>query len=185
MDETVVDRLHDDLAALLIVLHQTQEISLLSTVDDNWRKSLLLSAASHFERRMTGCVLTFVSGEASGNPLVTSFVKNKAVNRQFHTWFSWEETNANSFFGLFGAPFRTFMKEKVRTDSELSESIKAFLELGAERNRLVHQDYGTFWMEKTADEIYGLYKKASRFVEEFPNALMEFSRKQETVFAEE
>lgn len=181
MDDTVVDRLHGDLSALLTVLHEKQEISLLNTVDDNWRKSLLLSAASHFERRMTDCVLTFVSGAASGNLLVTSFVKNKAVNRQFHTWFSWDETNANSFFGLFGASFRTFMKEKVRRDAGLSESIRAFLELGAERNRLVHQDYGTFWMEKTADEIYGLYKKALRFVEEFPQALTEFSHTQETV----
>jgi len=175
MDETVVDRLHGDLSALLAVLREKQEISLLNTVDDNWRKSLLLSAASHFERRMTECVLAFVNGAANGNSLVTSFVKNKAVARQFHTWFSWNEKNANSFFGLFGDSFGTFMKERVRNDEGLSDSIKAFLELGAERNRLVHQDFGTFWMEKTADEIYNLYKNALRFVEAFPNALTEFT----------
>ncbi len=138
MDDTVVDRLHGDLSALLTVLHEKQEISLLNSVDDNWRKSLLLSAASHFERRMTDCIMAFVSSATSGNSLVTSFVKNKAVSRQFHTWFSWDEADANSFFGLFGASFRTFMKKKVRGDEGLSESIKAFLELGAERNRLMH-----------------------------------------------
>ena len=116
MDDTVVDRLHGDLSALLTVLHEKQEISLLNSVDDNWRKSLLLSAASHFERRMTDCIMAFVSSATSGNSLVTSFVKNKAVSRQFHTWFSWDEANANSFFGLFGASFRTFMKKKVREE---------------------------------------------------------------------
>ena len=181
MDNTVVDRLHDDFSALLIVLHEKQEISLLSSVDDNWRKALLLSAASHFEYRMTDCIIAFVNDTTSGNSLVTTFVKNKAVSRQFHSWFSWDEANANSFFGLFGAAFRTFMKEKVRRDEGLAESIKAFLELGADRNRLVHQDYGTFPMEKTADEIYGLYKKALMFVEEFPKALSEFSDMQRNV----
>jgi hypothetical protein len=179
MADTIIDRLHYELSSLLTVLEKAQEISLRSTADDTWRKSLLLAAASHFERRMTESVLAFVSGEASGNSLVTSFVKNKAVSRQYHTWFSWDQTNANSFFGLFGDEFRMFMKGKVKGDVDLAESIKAFLELGAHRNRLVHQDYGTFWLEKTAEEIYGLYKKALRFVDEFPGELTKYSREQQ------
>lgn len=181
MDNTVVDRLHTEFSALLSVLHEKQEISLLSSVDDNWRKSLLLSAASHFEYRMTDCIMSFVNDTANGNSLVTTFVKNKAVSRQFHSWFSWDAANANSFFGLFGTAFLTFMKEKVRRNEALSMSIKAFIELGAERNRLVHQDYGTFAMEKTADEIYELYKKALMFVVEFPKALSEFSDMQSNI----
>jgi len=181
MDNTAVDRLHGDFSALLTVLHEKQEISLLSSVDDNWRKALLLSAASHFEYRMTSFIIEFVNDTTGGNSLVTTFVKNKAVSRQFHTWFNWGDANANSFFGLFGSDFRTFMQDKVRRNEELSLSIKAFLELGAERNRLVHQDYGTFPMEKTADEIYGLYKKALMFVVEFPKALSEFSDTQRSI----
>ncbi len=179
MADTIVDRLHNELSILLTILDRANEISLRSTADDNWRKSLLLSAASHFERRMTDNVLEFINEMANENYLITSFVKNKAISRQYHTWFNWDQTNANSFFGLFGDSFRIFMKEKVKDDTQLAESIKAFLELGAERNRLVHQDYGTFSMEKTADEIYNLYTKASRFVEEFPRALSEFSQAQQ------
>jgi len=178
MSNTVVDRLHGDFLALYAVLQEKQEISLLSSVDDNWRKSLLLSAASHFENRMASCIIEYVNDTTGGNYLVTTFVKNKAVSRQFHTWFNWDAANANSFFGLFGPGFLAFMKDKVNHDEELSVSIKAFLELGAERNRLVHQDYGTFPMEKTAGEIYALYKKALMFVVEFPKALSEFSNRQ-------
>ena len=56
----------------------------------------------------------------------------------------------------------------VKTDDQLDISVKAFLEIGRERNRLVHQDYGTFTLEKTADEIYKLYQAALTFVEVLP-----------------
>jgi hypothetical protein len=50
-------------------------------------------------------------------------------------------------------------------------SVRAFLELGNERNRLVHQNYATFPMEKTLDEIYALYQNAVMFVDALPSAL--------------
>lgn len=175
MADTIVDRLHSEFSELLTVLDQAQEISLRSTADDNFRKSLLLSAASYFERRITDTVLNLVSDASGRHPLVTAFVQNKAVSRQYHKWFVWEQRNANSFFGLFGDAFLSFMKSKVRDEEVLAESIRAFLELGAERNRLVHQDFGTFSLEKTSLEIYLLYKRALRFVDEFPSLLGKFS----------
>ena len=175
MTMTVVDRLHDEFSDLLRVLDNASEISLRSTADDNFRKSLLLSAASYFERRMTDTVVSFVDETTSGDPLVNSFVQNKAVSRQYHTWFSWDQKNANSFFGLFGNDFRDFMKQKVSKNDTLDSAIRAFLELGSERNRLVHQDFGSFSLEKTSEEIYELYCEARKFVEAFPSALREFS----------
>ncbi|MDI6797732.1 MAG: HEPN domain-containing protein, partial [Desulfatibacillaceae bacterium] len=109
-----------------------------------------------------------------GNPLVTSFFKNKAVNRQYHTWFDWEANNANKFFSLFGSKFKDFMKYKVNNDSKLSDSISAFLELGNYRNQLVHQDFSSFPLEKTSKEIYQLYFKAFCFVNRFPELIKEF-----------
>jgi hypothetical protein len=49
------------------------------------------------------------------------------------------------------------------------------MELGAERNRLVHTDFGSFSLEKTSEEIYDLYKKALKFVESFPTLLHDFN----------
>jgi RiboL-PSP-HEPN len=104
-------------------------------------------------------------------------VKNKALARQYHTFFNWDARNANSFFGLFGGDFKDFMTAKVEDDSTLEAGIKAFLQLGDSRNELVHENFATFALDKTAEEIYELYKKALRFVEVFPMTLSEFCLK--------
>lgn len=179
MNATVVDRLHNEFSSLIDMLEKSGEISLRSTADENLRKALLLSVASYFEHRMTGNVLSFVEKTTQKNPLVTALVRNKAVKRQYHTWFSWDKNNANSFFGLFGDEFRDFMKQKVKNNNELDNSIRAFLELGRERNRLVHQDFGSFSLEKTSEEIYTLYGSALHFINEFQDLLREFLIKQE------
>ncbi len=57
---------------------------------------------------------------------------------------------------------------------ELHESFAAFLEIGRERNRLVHQDFGVFALEKTTAEIHPLYTRAILFVDAVPGALREF-----------
>ncbi|MCH9012708.1 MAG: hypothetical protein IIA68_06575 [Proteobacteria bacterium] len=175
MGPTVVDRLQSEFSGLISVLDEAGEISLKSTADDNLRKALLLATTSYFEHRMTDAVLSFVSHITNGHVLITSFVRNKAISRQYHTWFNWDKKNANSFFGLFGIDFREFMKEKIKNDDELEVSIQAFLELGNDRNRLVHQNFGSFSLEKTSDEIYAQYQKAMKFIDAFPGALREFT----------
>ena len=175
MPSTVVDRLHESFAGLLSVLDDAGEVSLRTVADETFRKSLLLVAASYFERRMTESVLAFVEEVTNRNVPVTALVRNKAVSRQYHTWFDWDNgKNANSFFGLFGNDFRDFMKRKVRDDEQLDDAVRAFLELGRERNRLVHQDFGAFVLEKTTEEIHALYSRAVHFVETVPGALREF-----------
>ena len=175
MASTVVDRLRGEFAGLIAVLDKAGEISLRSTADDNLRKALLLAAASHFEHRITEEVLFFVSETTNDHGLTTSLVRNKAVSRQYHSWFNWDAKNANSFFALFGEEFRNFMKNKVDKDDVLDSSIRRFLEIGSIRNRLLHQDFGSFFLEKTSDEIYDLYRSAMTFVDAFPLALREFS----------
>jgi hypothetical protein len=108
--------------------------------------------------------------------LVSNFVQNKAISRQYHSWFGWGETNANQFFGLFGSEFRSTMIGKVKASDQLNSAVRAFLELGGERNKLVHQDYATFPLEKSLDEIYELYRTALMFVEQLPAALQESDR---------
>lgn len=174
-----MDQLHQNFAGLLSVLDEAGEVSLRSVADENFRKSLLLAAASYFERRMTETVLTFVEESTNQNIRVVELVRSKAVRRQYHTWFQWEGNNANSFYGLFGSEFREFMKRKVEED-KLEDAVRAFLELGRDRNRLVHQDYGVFVLEKTTEEIHELYCRARDFVETVPDALREYDSGQAT-----
>lgn len=161
---TPVDRLYDESTSVIRALG-ISEPSLAIASGDNFRKALVLAAASHFEHRVSSCVLEFVQERANGSRLVVAFVKNKAVSRQYHTWFKWEDTNANHFFGLFGNEFKQLMAERVKASDELKNSIRAFLEIGNERNKLVHQDFASFSLEKTLDEIYALYKQSLLFVE--------------------
>lgn len=178
MCETIVDGLHTEFSAILAYLEENNEVSWRSVVDNNFRKVVLMAAASYFEQSMTNAVLNFVKQVTAENHPLTWLVNNKAICRQYHTWFDWEASNANHFFGLFGDAFKKNMKEKIENDDDLESSIKAFMEIGRERNRLVHQDFGNFPLEKTSEEIYRLYSMATLFVEQFPDALKMFSQEE-------
>ena len=64
------------------------------------------------------------------------------VERQYHSWFHCDRSNANRFF-LFGQRFRLCKEEHVSMDTELRQSNIAFMEMGRDRNHLVplHSDY--------------------------------------------
>jgi RiboL-PSP-HEPN len=174
MPATVVDRLHEQFTELVGMLDKAAEPSLRAFADDSFRKSLLLCAASHFETEVTSALTSFVEEASNSNVLISAFMRNKAIGRQYFTLFSWDGTNANQFFGYFGPEFTNYMKARVKAEPQLDESIRAFLEIGRERNRLVHQNYGMFTLEKTADELYQRYQQERKFIELFPLALKEF-----------
>ncbi len=173
MEKTVVDRLYDEYKDLVSFLDRNNEISFRTLADANFRKSLLLAAASYFEHHLTSILSDFIQNESPENQLLFEFVKNKAISRQYHTYFSWNEKNANQFFGLFGDSFKTYMKDEVKNNEDLDKSIKAFLEIGQDRNRLVHQNFGTIHLEKTTKEIYELYQAALSFLESLPCKMQE------------
>jgi hypothetical protein len=124
-----------------------------------------LAAASYFEHSLNQDILAFVNEASYQNRILLSFVKNKALSRQFHSLFDWDSSNANKFFALFGEEFKSFMNVELQRNDPLASSVKAFLEIGRERNRLVHQDFGSYSLEKTAEEIYELYRNALDFVQ--------------------
>lgn len=175
MSTTSVDRIYGDIDKLMSLLAVHGEISLSSSADDTYRKSLLLSIASYFESKLSQIVLKFVEEQTCDKHIVVSLVKSKAISRQYHTWFAWDGNNANSFFALFGAEFKNSVSRVIRENQQLDDSIKCFLELGRDRNRLVHQDYASFPLEKTSGEIYKSYKSALHFVDWIPGALREYA----------
>jgi hypothetical protein len=168
MSITIVDKLYSEYRDIAEILDRQGEISLKTVVDENFRKSLLLCAASYFEYRVTTDVVQFCQEISGSNLLVPSLVRNKAVSRQYHTWFEWERSNANSFFGLFGSEFKAHMSDIVKVEATVVTAIKDFLGIGLARNRLVHQNYGTFSLEKTSNEIFQEYKSGLLFVERLP-----------------
>lgn len=175
---TIVDSLHRDFHALLEFLGEKKEVSLQSVADANLRKTLLMAAASSFERCMTDIVVDFVKESTSEDHVLVWLVKKKAVSRQYHQWFDWKTQNANRFFSLFGKAFKKYAETTVKDNEDLRSSIHAFLEIGRLRNQLVHQDFGSFTLEKTSQEIYDLYSSAEKFVEWFPHTIRQFSEEE-------
>lgn len=171
MDKTIIDTVYEENQELDRYLISHNEISLQSNFDSNFRKTLLLSIGSYFEDLIKNHILEFAEEQARAAEPLIEFLKNKAIERQYHTYFNWDKRNANAFFGLFGSGFKGFMEVEINKESDLQVSISAFLELGEIRNQLVHQNYATFPMDKTVEEIYKLYQKALLFVEAFPKKL--------------
>ena len=169
MSEAAMDRLFEESTSLVEFLNQSGKFRVFA--DEHLSKILLLAAASHFEKRMTDAVMRWSKQRLSVDHPLVNLIKNKAVSRQYHQWFVWEGHNANKFFSLFGKRFLEYAKQSVKGDEELHRSIRSFLQLGNERNRLVHGDYVTFTIEKSRDDVYLLYKDASKFVNWFQQAV--------------
>lgn len=172
-----VKKLHEDLSEAGKLLAIEKEISLGITLKDIHRKSLLLAAASYFENKLSEDVLKYCQENVGTNSPLANLVKSKAINRQYHTWFSWEQSNANSFFALFGQDFKKHMESMIKEDVDLADAVKQFLMIGSDRNRLVHQNFGAFTLEADADDIMLRFDRASLFVHSFAGYLRAFSER--------
>ncbi|MBS1593713.1 MAG: hypothetical protein JST90_05280 [Bacteroidetes bacterium] len=164
MEVSIIDQQYSSGNALVDFLRDQQQLTFYNEAENNFRKTILLSSASYFEKELTETMIEFAKSQTGNNELIISIIKQKAISRQYHTYFEWEKSSANKFFGLFGEQFKNRMTQKVKDDPEFDKSIKAFLEIGQERNKMVHQNFAEVAIDKTAQEIYNLYQLALYFV---------------------
>ena len=172
-EATAVERLNSEFQEIIGCIDQAN-FSLRNAAEEMFRKTLLLAAASHFENEVKNHIMRIVLKHAGGAEVIREFIRNKAIERQFHTYFDWRARNANKFFGLFGEGFKSHMVSRVRSDPNLELAIRAFIEIGNERNRLVHEDFGNFPLEKTSGEIFELFRRASLFVDSLESTFDEY-----------
>lgn len=166
--QSIVDRIYQDNLDLLHFLEDNNELSFTAEFNIVFAKTLLLSAASYFEHEICRMIQSFIERKTHSNECIIAIVKQKAIERQYHTYFAWKDWqkgNANSFFALFGDAFKTKISQEVKSDSNLKSAVSAFLELGNERNKLVHQNFADCPVEKTAEEVYKLYQTAIVFID--------------------
>lgn len=140
------------------------QISLENNIENHLRKVMLLSCASYYENQIQEMIKDFVK-RYSTDEKVSNFVLKKAISRQYHTYFDWDGNNVNSFLGLFGETFKKEVSATISQDEALKEQMKAFLQLGSERNKMVHENFLVYNLEKTFDEIIQLNDKAEKFVD--------------------
>lgn len=170
MSGTIIDRAYEDNARLLVYLSERNELSLLRTADDSFRKSLVLSAASLFEHQISEALHGYCDRKSGSDACVLALVRIKALKRQYFSYFDWENKRPGPFFSLLGEDIGERLKSESKLEP-LKSSVDAFLELGFLRNTLVHQNFAGYVFERTNEEVYELYRQASGFVERVVQAL--------------
>jgi hypothetical protein len=166
-----VEFLYQEASELDSFLMSQGEFSLRMSADANLRKSMLLASASYLEKQICDLIIEYVRTRTTDEKIV-SFVNGKAISRQYHTYFNWNEHRCNSFLALFGSEFKKAFGTRINQNTELMEAISLFLEIGRERNRMVHQDFGSYTLEKTLEEINTSHRKAKLFISELRAALL-------------
>lgn len=174
MYTNVVDRLHGEFADLRDFLKASNGDEFLSTVEGYLPRTMLLAVASYFEGRLSEEVQRLAAEQAGDRHVLTWLVRNKVVRRQYHTWFSWDARNVNTFLSMFGQEFKDEAAKWIAEDGNLRRAVMDFLEIGRERNRLVHENFGDAPLELTTADVYSLYESASAFVDWFPQAIRRY-----------
>lgn len=151
--------------AFPIFWNKKGEPSYKSLVDNTFKKTLAISAASFFEEEVRRILTQMVSDRASADDLVLNFLKNKAITQQYHTYFNWKGANANQFLGLFGEAFLNSVAQDIKENPDLAEAIKVFIEIGRARNEIVHMNFASFVFDMTALEVYQKYQLGMKFVQ--------------------
>lgn len=170
--KTVVDILFEEYQDFDTFFKEKKEVSFQVSMETHLKKGLLLAAASYFESLITEHIISFAKEVSGGNELLCTFLKKKAIARQYHTLFDWDKpTGYNAFYNFMGDDFKNYMKKNMQEIPKLASAISAFLTIGDERNRLVHLNYGVYSVGKTINEIYSLYGSASYFVNSLPQCL--------------
>lgn len=109
--QSIVDRIYQDNLEILKFLEEKNEPYFIVQFGTIFTKTLLLSAASYFEYEICRMVQTFIERKTQNDECIISIVKQKAIERQYHTYFDWNGRNANQFFSLFG---NTFKENKLK-----------------------------------------------------------------------
>ncbi len=109
-----VDILYQEYNDIIAYLDENEQPSLSSDLNKYFKKILLLSSASYFEHEIQAIIIEFTKITSGDNAKIVALLKSKAINQQYHTFFSWGEKNvpnkpgknANAFFSLFGDQFK-------------------------------------------------------------------------------
>jgi hypothetical protein len=158
-----VDKIYLNSKAVLGFL-QNSGPSMLVHTSDSLRKSLLLSSASFFEEEILNLLKNF-SRIKSSDQRLSSFIENEFLERRYDQLFNWKANNINNFIGLFGKAFLAKFEKDFKKSPNLNSAVINFIEIGRTRNEMIHGNLGSFFYDKTLDEVYNSHKEAELFLE--------------------
>ena len=168
---SVVDSRVAEHRALLAFLHAHGEVSMASDVENDFRKVLVVSSASFIEKRLVDVLHSFASN-AKDVRMAEALINTAFRREKFSSLFDWGANNINGFLKIFGDPFKASTLDAIASEPHLPEGMKAFLKLGDQRNKLVHNDFADLTFDQTVEEVYFLYTSAMRFVDHLCKSLL-------------
>lgn len=152
-------------------LQRNGELSLSASVEAILSKTLIIMGASFFEKCIREAVFEKVKRLSSLS--VSEFCRILAIERKYHSWFNWNNRNANQFFSLFGEHGKLVLRERVLKDEKLCSSVESFMYVGSQRNAIVHEDFASQTITATAAEIMTRIYDALHFVNFVADELFE------------
>jgi len=165
MNASIIDRLIEHFLQINSFLMETRQISMSLEINNHYRKIILFSCASLYEHELSKSIKELFMHRTGNSEQLVSFVFSKAIDRQYHTYFDWKNGSINTFLSLWGEGFKKMIKNKIAQNKELKEAMESFLEMGRERNCLAHENFLDYNLEKSVEEVIGMHKKASLFVD--------------------
>lgn len=168
----VVESLFADYLGLVDDL-QAKSPSGLSALNSVYSKALLIASASNLEfevRRLLEEAVTERGGIEIGE-----FVRQTALARGYHGLIDWETGQATKLFATFGKECKKRFKEYAKSEAADGRQ-RAFVELGSERNSLVHNDFARQNLTKSPEEIMELHRLASQFVRDIESIIFSVTR---------
>ncbi|MFL9827871.1 HEPN domain-containing protein [Rhodoplanes sp. SY1] len=165
-----VDRVFGELRALRDLLRKQGEASDVVSFEELAAKTLLLCAASYFERHICSSLIQ-AARETGSSEVFCSFIEKQALKRKYHTLFDWTKPNANAFFGLFGQSVKEALCDRVSKDEGLESAVREFMFINSQRNKLVHDNFAGTSAEVTFEEAWTKYNVALKFADWLPTGL--------------
>ncbi|WP_421329647.1 HEPN domain-containing protein [Aeromonas veronii] len=168
-----IEKLYNEFTENHKYLMDSLQVSFANDYKSQFSKIIVLSTASYFESKITELIKEQLN--PSNCEITGAFIYNKGLVRQYHSLFDWDAQNANKFFSLFGMDFKCHIEKLVANDPTLKSSIQSFLFIGSLRNKLVHQNYVTFQVDTTTEEVFNKFKLANEnFVEKLPEIMSDY-----------
>ena len=164
MESERIERQYQDSQELYNYLLGKGEISFATYIDNVYKKVLVLSAASYFESKISELISKYAAKASGSDKRIVKLIESKVIERQYHTLFDWKANNTNAFWKLFGEETKESVRQTINGDEKLKTAEQCFIDLGRQRNLLVHENFAEFDVNITVEEIYKKYRQACNFI---------------------
>lgn len=148
-------------AALALI--PVEQISVRSDLSALYTKVLAVSCGSEFEDVVSRVVERAISARIKSAPFAEAVVQ-RLITRKYFQLFDFDKANINKLLELFPAEAKPRYGDLVTAETWINQSIKDFMALNRERNRLVHQNFAAASSDYTAEEVFALFESACRAI---------------------